>query len=142
MIIAFVFPCQNLKSLSFGNILWHHQNLWEVPANVDNFFVLFATHNFTNSTLFNVCFYLTIGSLIQKNLTVVCYSIEKWFRLGSSLQSTCQSKRSRPSTYLGRWSLYWSALDFLNIKVWKIKLDVLDFCLFRTWFLLQNSNST
>ena len=48
--------CQNLKSVSFGDILWHHQNLWEVPANVDNFFVLFATHNFTNSSLFNVCF--------------------------------------------------------------------------------------
>ena len=106
-LLNFFCPYQNLKSVSFGNILWHHQNLWEVPANVDNIFVLFATHNFTNSSLFNVCFYLTIGSLSQKNCTVVCYSIEKWFRLGSSLQSTCQSKRSRPSTYLGRWSLYW-----------------------------------
>ena len=65
------------------------------------FFVLFSTHNFTNSSLFNVCFCLTKGSLIQKNLTVVCYSIEKWFRLGSSLKSTCQSKWSRPSSYLG-----------------------------------------
>ena len=117
-LLNFFCPYQNLKSVSFGNILWHHQNLWEVPANVDNIFVLLATHNFTNSSLFNVCFYLTIGSLSQKNLTVVCYSIEKWFRLGSSLQSTCQSKRSRPSTYLGRWSLYWSALDF-----WKFKFE-------------------
>ena len=46
LIIAFVCPCQNLKSLSFGDILWHHQNLWEVPANVDNFFVLFATNHY------------------------------------------------------------------------------------------------
>ena len=83
-------------------------------------FCTVSNSKFTNSSLFNVCFYVTIGSLShepssgpwlsQKNLTV-CFSI-----LGSSLQSTCQSKRSHPSTYLGRQFPYWSALDFWKFK--------------------------
>ena len=82
------------------------------------FFVLFSTHNFTNSSLFNVCFCLTKASLSQKNLTV-CYSIEKWFCPGSSLQSTYMSVK-----YVG--------------PVPPIDLQLI--FVFRTWFLLQNSS--
>ena len=39
LIIAFFCPCQNLKSLSFGNKLWQIQNLWEVSANVNKYFI-------------------------------------------------------------------------------------------------------
>ena len=38
-----------MKSLSFGKIPTHHQDLWEISANVNNILGLFTTHSLTNS---------------------------------------------------------------------------------------------
>ena len=38
-----------IKSLSFGKIPTHHQDLWGISANVNNILGLFTTHSLTNS---------------------------------------------------------------------------------------------
>ena len=37
-----------IKSLYFGKISTYHQELWDISANLTNYFELFATHSFTN----------------------------------------------------------------------------------------------
>ena len=46
-----------VKSLSFGKIPKYHQNLWDISANVNNYFGLFATHSFKKFSTQILCVY-------------------------------------------------------------------------------------
>ena len=48
-----------IESLSFVKILTYQKDLWDISANVKNFFVLFATQSFSNFRYHRTAFHRT-----------------------------------------------------------------------------------
>jgi hypothetical protein len=69
LIIAFmsqitIFKNFGIKSMTFGKIIADHQDLCGISESGNNYFGLFATHFFTNSSLYSICcMYLCTANL-------------------------------------------------------------------------------